>query len=198
MAKLVALDVAILPPADVARRAMEYSAALPQEEEPALQLDDSRLPHITLTQQFVREEELETAFGQIDEVLRDRTAFTLHVTGGEKSGHTVWMTIERTPEIIELHEALLEALRGVERPGGTPAAFVDDARAADVLWVAGFRLKSSFGSFTPHITLGHGGEPPSIAPFSFEARTIAACHLGRFCTCRQVLREWTLEDVQQT
>src|SRR5205809_1113023 len=70
--------------------------------------------------------------------------------------------------------------------------FEGDARVRDVLWVAGYRLKSSFGSYTPHITLGHGGEPPWIEPFSFEATTAAVCHLGRFCTCRRVLRQWTL------
>jgi len=60
------------------------------------------------------------------------------------------------------------------------------------MWVTGFRLKSAFGAFTPHITLGHGEHLPEIEPFEFEATTIAACHLGRFCTCRKVLREWRL------
>jgi hypothetical protein len=104
------------------------------------------------------------------------------------------MAIERTPEILTLHERLMEALRGVERHQGTPAAFADhDARLADVVWVTGFRLKSSFGSFAPHITLGHGDDTPAIEPFTFEATTIAACHLGRHCTCRSVLRQWSLD-----
>jgi 2'-5' RNA ligase len=194
MDKLVALDVAILPPPDVARRAMEYSAALGGEDSHALRLDETHLPHVTLTQHFVREEELEIAFTHIDEVVRGRRSFLVRVGGGGKSGHTVWMALDPSSELTELHEALMEALRGIERPGGTPAAFVDEARAGDALWVAGFRLKSSFGSFTPHITLGHGAEPPSIPPFTFEVRTIAACHLGRFCSCRHVLREWTLDS----
>jgi hypothetical protein len=81
----------------------------------------------------------------------------------------------------------------VERPGGTPAAFVDgDARVRDLLWVSSYRLKSSFGAFTPHITLGHGAQPPHIEPFEFEATTVAACQLGRFCSCQRVLRSWSL------
>jgi 2'-5' RNA ligase len=193
MAKLVALDVAILPPPDVARLATEYSAALPSEQSQGLRLDESHLPHITVTQQFVREEELETAFAHVEGVIRGRPRFSIRVVGGGKSGHTVWMTVERSAELANLHELLMEALRGLERPEGTQAAFFGgDGRAGDVLWVAGFRLKSSFGSFTPHITLGHADQPPAIAPFTFDAHTIAACHLGRFCSCRRVLREWTL------
>lgn len=193
MSKLVAVDVAILPPPDVAGRAVAWSAALPAEGSQGLRLDQEHLPHITLTQQFVREDELDTAFERIDEVMRNRPAITVRATGGGQSGHTLWIEIERTPEIVGVHEALMEALRGVERPGGTQAAFFGgDARVGDVLWVSGFRLKSSFGQFHPHITLGHGEQPPPIEPFTFEATQVAACHLGRFCTCRRVLRDWSL------
>jgi hypothetical protein len=59
--------------------------------------------------------------------------------------------------------------------------------------VSGFRRKSSFRAFNPHITLGHGKRAPVVEPFAFDATTIAACHLGRFCTCRQVLRAWELK-----
>jgi 2'-5' RNA ligase len=192
MSSLVAIDVAILPPADVSARVRAWSAALPEHGE-GFRLDAEHLPHVTLIQSFVREEELPLAFEHVDEVLRGRAELRIAVTGGEKGGSSVSMAIERTPELDQLHEALMHALVGVERPGGTPAAFFDgDARVADVLWVTGYRLKNSFGSFAPHITLGHAPEPPSIEPFSFVADTVAACHLGRFCTCRRILRSWSL------
>jgi 2'-5' RNA ligase len=193
MAKLIALDVALLPPPHVSRRAIDLSAALPEEGSQGLRLDDEHAPHITLTQQFIREEELERALEHIDDVLRGQQPLPLVAAGGGKSGHTLWIAIERTPELDGLHERLMEALRGLERPEGTPAAFVDgDGRVADVLWVSGFRLKSSFGQFLPHITLGHGKELPAIEPMVFDATTVAACHLGRLCTCRRVLRRWSL------
>ena len=193
MSQLIAVDVAILPPPDVAARAIALSAALPPDDSERLVLDAQHRPHLTLTQAFIRAEELYAAFDRVDEVLRAQGPLTLHVTGGGKSGHNVSMEIERTNELVALHEAVMEALRGYERPGGTPAAFVDgDARVADVLWVTGYRLKSSFGAFTPHITLGHGEGAPEIEAFGFEANTVAACHLGRFCTCRDMLRVWEL------
>src|SRR5688572_16702294 len=194
MAKLIALDVAILPPPDVSARALELSAALTGEESPALRLDAEHLPHITLTQLFVREEEIDVAFEHVDEVVQGLAPLRIISTGAGMEGHTVWIRIELTPELTSLHERLMEALRGFERPEGTPAAFFEhDARLADVLWVSGYRLKSSFGAFTPHITLGHGSEPPLVEPFGFDATAVAACHLGRFCTCRRVLRGWSLQ-----
>src|SRR5688572_9891422 len=143
MAKLIALDVAILPPPDISTRAMALSAALPGEGSEGLRLDHEHLPHITLTQQFVREEEIDVAFEHVDGVLRAFPPLQITATGGGKGGHTLWIAIERTQELADLHEQLMEALRGLERPEGTPAAFSGgDGRVGDVLWVSGYRLKS--------------------------------------------------------
>ena len=87
----------------------------------------------------------------------------------------------------------MDALHSFERPGGGPAAFLESAaRQGDVAWVTGYRRTASLDAYTPHITLGHADEPPRINPFTFEATSVAACHLGRFCTCREVLRSWEL------
>jgi len=193
MSKLLALDVAILLPVDVRRGAIRLSGTLPADESQGLRLDSEHLPHITLTQQFVRAEELDAICERVDDALRGQPPLTIHVTGGGKGASSVWMAVERTPAISRLHERLMETLRGFERPGGGPAAFFEgDARVGDVVWVTGYRLESSSSAYTPHITLGHSIESPPIDPFTFEATTVAACHLGRFCSCRRVLRSWEL------
>jgi 2'-5' RNA ligase len=194
MSTLVAVDVAILTPPEITARAIELSAALPADGSQGLRLDSEHLPHITLTQQFIREDELDAAFERIDGIVATAAPLRVVATGPGRSGHTLWIAIERTPELSELHEQLMGSLRGVERPDGGPHAFVGgNGRMGDVLWVASYRLKASFGHFTPHITLGHGTEPPAIEPFAFDATTIAAAHLGRFCTCQRILRSWHLE-----
>lgn len=194
MPDLLAIDVAILPPPDVRRRAIQLSATLPHEDFEGLRLDDEHPPHITLTQQFVRTDDLDRIGERLDLVLRTEPPVGVHVTGGGRTlGGTVWMAIERTDALLSLHERLMEALRAFEHVGGAPSAFVDgDARLSDVAWVAAYRLKSSFLAYAPHITLGHASEPPRIEPFTFDATTVAACHLGRFCTCRRVLQAWDL------
>ena len=199
MPALLALDVALLLPPDARQLAIALSASLPEPASPepeakaGFRLDDEHMPHITLTQQFVRVEELDAAFDRIDETVRSERPISVRVTGGGKGHNSVWMAVERTDAIASLHERLLEALRGVERPGGTAAAFFEgDARVGDVAWVTGYRLKSSLSEYTPHVTLGYGADAPAIEPFTFEATTVAACHLGRFCSCRRVLRSWDL------
>ena len=193
MSDLLALDVAILPPPDVGQQAVQVSAALPAGESQGLRLDAEHPPHITLTQQFVCVDELDAIFKCVDEALRNQPPLAIHVTGGAKGGGSVWMAIERTTAIAELHERLMEALRRFEQPNGESAAFYeDDPRVGDKLWVTGYRLNASLSAYTPHITLGHASEPPRVDPFTFEASIVAACHLGRFCTCRRVLRSWNL------
>ena len=193
MSELLALDVALLPPPDVRDLAIRLNADLHADPSHYLRLDDDHLPHVTLTQQFIRVDELAAAYDRIDEVMRGQHPIALHVTGAAKSVGSVVMAIENSAALTGLHERLMEALRGFERPGGGPGAFFDgDARVGDVLWVTGYRLKNSFGAFFPHLTLGHGEELLDIEPFAFHATTVAACHLGRYCSCRRVLRAWEL------
>ena len=195
MPTLLALDVAILPPPDVSSRAIALSASLEDERSQGLGVGAEHLAHVTVAQLFVRESEIEAAFERITNAVADRPPMRLLVTGGGQSGHTVWMTIERSPDLLALHERLMDALRGVERQSGSATAFFEgDARVGDVTWVTGYRLKSSLEQYTPHITLGHASAAPGIEPFAFDASTVAACHLGRFCTCRRVLRRWTLHQ----
>jgi len=193
MSNLLALDVAIVPSPKVRERAVQLSAALLGDPAHHLTLDEEHLPHVTLTQHFIRADELDAAFERIDAVLRKQRPIALRVTGGSRTANSVWMAIDKARPLTDLHARLMEALRGFERSGGGPAAFVDgDVRVNDVAWVSGYRFKSSFDAFTPHITLGHADRPPHIDPFEFKATTVAACHLGRFCSCRRVLRSWEL------
>ena len=194
MANLIAVDVAILPPADVSAQAIACNLELPAGGFRGLRLDADHLPHLTLTQQFIREDRLDRALAAIDRVVAGQPPIRVVVTGGARGDHSVWMAIERTLPLVSLHEQLMEALIDLEERNGTLAAFIDEARDKDVAWVSGFRDNSSFDRFLPHITLGHAAEPPVIEPFVFEATTVAACHLGRFCTCQRVLKSWTLID----
>ena len=193
MSALLALDVALLLPPDARQLAVALSASLPAEHSHDFRLDADHLPHITLTQQFLRVDEIDAAFDRIDETVRSERPLSIRVTGGGKGHNSVWMAIERTDALASLHERLMEALRGLERPGGTAAAFYEgDARVSDVAWVTSYRLQSSLSAYTPHVTLGYAADAPAIEPFTFQATTVAACHLGRFCSCRQVLRSWDL------
>jgi 2'-5' RNA ligase len=190
---LIALDVAILPPQAISQRAIELSAALPEKESKGLRLGGDVLPHITLTQQFIQASDLDAALDCAGAAIAGFGPLPLSVPGPARGGSSGWMAIELTPSLIELHRRLMDELRPFERPAGTATAFVDeDARPDDVAWVAGFRRTSSYGAFTPHITLGHAADLPAVESRAFDATTVAACHLGKFCACRRIFRTWAL------
>jgi 2'-5' RNA ligase len=190
---LLALGVAILPPPSVSKRAIELSAALPAADAKGLRLDDDRLPHITLTQQFVAEQDVDAVLATIEATMTNYDTLHLNVTGPGRGQSAVWMSITPALDLVELHRELMDGLSRFERQDGTAAAFVDgEARPGDVAWVTGFRPSSSYAAFRPHITLGHSSTLPAVEPLVFDASTIAACQLGRFCTCRRVLRRWEL------
>src|SRR5687768_11683858 len=105
----VAIDIAILPPADVSARAIALSAALPASESQGLLLGGDRLPHITLPQRFVPSDSVEAVLADVGRVLSGRAPLRLRVTASGKGSNSVWMSIERTPELIILHEQLLRA-----------------------------------------------------------------------------------------
>ena len=193
MSDLTAIDIALLPPPDIAAEAVAINAALPPSGFQGLRLDASHLPHITLTQQFVATGQLEAVFGEVATIAGARLPVRIHVRGAGRSRNTVWMAIERTAAIDGLHEALMDALLPFERSGGTAAAFAGPApRPGDVQWVSSFRTKSSYSAFNPHITLGHCARTPHVEPREFLATRLAVCHLGRFCTCQLVLADWNL------
>src|SRR5688572_33018785 len=79
-----AIDIAILPPADVSARAIPLSAALPAAESQGLLLGGDRLPHITLTQQFVSSESVDVVLASVGRVLSGRAPLRLRVTGSGK------------------------------------------------------------------------------------------------------------------
>jgi 2'-5' RNA ligase len=189
---VLALDVAIVPPLHVRELAVQLSASLPASESKGLMLSDEHLPHITLTQQFVSAANLENVFQRVDTVLRAHPPFTVRVVGGGTDGSAVWLTIEPRPGLLELHRQLMDALADLELRDGDLNAFYEEARPQDLEWVSTYRQKTSLDRFAPHVTLGHASAAPHVEPQSFTVTTVAACHLGRFCTCRRVLRVWTL------
>ena len=193
MDAVIAVDVAILPPQSVSEMATQLNALLPAAESKGLRLDAAHLPHVTLTQQFVNANAAEDVANAVATVLRGRAPLPLRIAGPGRGSSSVWMQIDRTPALLDLHRDLMNALKPFERTGGTRAAFVDgDARPGDLQWVSGFRRTSSFTRYQPHITLGHATGLPPVPTLDFSADTVALCRLGRFCACREILASWRL------
>ena len=196
----MAIDVALLLPEPVQERSRAVNAALWAGRPDGFRFDATHLPHITLAQQFVRRASLPALTERIDPVLHRVQPLALRLVGVGSSETALHFGVEPTPDLQRLHENLMDALQPLEEADGSAEAFYSEgepAREKDIEWVRQYRIKASYANFVPHITLGIGRAPELLEPFEFTADQVALCHLGRFCTCRVVLREWRLEPAKR-
>ena len=190
----IAIDVAILLPA-AARSVLErLNAVCTLSPDRGFRFDATHHPHITLGQRFVDVDGVDALRADLAPILTRQSPLDLLVTGVRTGRTAQAAVVAPTPALQRLHEQVVGVLTRHEVTGIGDAFQVDDhpARDADVRWVTRFRRDSAFGRFDPHITIGIGTEPATVAPWRFTANEVAICRLGRFCTCRDRLARWRL------
>ena len=190
----IAIDVAVLLPIDARAVAERVNARFDIAAGNGFRFDATHHPHVTLGQHYVSTDQLTEVRAAVDAIASAGPPLDLRVTGVRGGRTAQVLVVAPTPALQRLHEQLMDALAPHEVPGGAAAFQQDDdpPRDTDVAWVTRFRPDSSYSQFDPHITVGIGSDPVTIDPFTFAAREIAVCRLGRFCTCRDLLAHWTL------
>ena len=189
----IAIDLAVLLSTDTRGVIERVNACFDDTTGHGFRFDATHHPHVTLSQHFVEADRLAEVCARVATVLSELPPLDLSVTGARGGRAAQVLVVAPTPALQRLHEQLMDTLASYEIPGDAAAFQQDDPpRDADVAWVTRFRAHSSFARFDPHITVGIGPDPVTTDPFTFTARTIAVCHLGRFCTCRDRLVTWTL------
>ena len=190
----VAIDIAMLLPPATRAEVVRLNARFSDAGNTGFRFDTTHHPHLTLSQHFIDATRLDAVCATVETVLSKYIPLALQVTG-TRSGRTAQvLTVSPTPELQALHEHLLDTLEPFEVVGTAESFQSDDhpPRIADVAWVTRFRLDSSYARFDPHITVGVGSVPVTTMPFEFTGHEIAVFRLGRFCTCRDQLKRWTL------
>ena len=191
---VLAIDLAVLLPTDTRAVIERVNARFDSTVGHGFRFDATHHPHVTLSQHFVDADRLTEVCARVATILSRLPPLDLSVTGTRTGRTAQVLMVAPTPALQRLHEQLMDTLASYEIPGDAAAFQQDDnpPRDADVAWVTRFRVDSSFAQFDPHITIGIGPDPVTIDPVRCTARTIALCHLGRFCTCRDRLATWTL------
>ncbi len=197
--ELLAVDVAILLPDPLLEPVLRLNAELLPPPD-GLRFDDTHLPHVTLVQLFIGAAQLPDVVHETAAALRGVAPLRLAPAGLSRGRTASTVRLEPTDALIRLHARLMDRLRQFESAQGDATAFLATgslpARDADVEWVRRFRAHAAYDRFDPHVTVGVGALPePGPLPAADGAR-VALCQLGRFCTCRRVLAEWTLTPRQ--
>ena len=191
---IYALDVALLLPPILKRRITRLNAILTPPPDGFL-FNQYHLPHVTLSQFFVTSANYSVCKKKITSIADNFGPISLS-TGKIIRGRTASIVeIEPNESLVELHTQLMDQLRNVESHVGEYPAFSSNGhppRTADVEWVKQFRKQAAYNRFSPHVTVGIGDLSRPCPPTHVLATTIAACHLGRFCTCNKVFDTWPL------
>lgn len=193
----VAVDVAILPPAAVLRRAIAANRCLPNSD---LRLGTRRnVPHLTLGMACLRRDDLERLRQELRALAAASAALHLKLTSiagvtGATGNVNAWYHVSVTPALRRLHAGVMASLAGFPRARLTSRALVLRPRQrpspSTRVWIEGFDELAAGPRFRPHITLGRGTPAPETGlPLAFRATRLAVCQLGNHCTCARVLFE---------
>lgn len=197
-----AIDVAILLPEEISNLAIFLSRNL--EDSPFLLNTQDRLPHITLAQGYI--DDLRKAKWVMEEVASNFSPFRLTIEGlgtasqpaQEWGGYYFsYLGIKKDPELVKLHEEIVNALPLVHIENPSSGAFFagtgEEIVEGALKYVSQFEELHSGENFWPHVTLGGSLRPQILSTnlsVEFVCERIVLCQLGNFCTCRRVLDSW--------
>jgi hypothetical protein len=199
-AKIVAINVLLLPDQPMSARAKEINDQLRQSYPQGFALNATHVPHISILHRYVSEESLPKIFAAVGQVgLKHPLAgLTLTASGLEYSpwqGHQVTsIKVQKTPELTVLQDELVAALRPYAVESGGADAFVTTAGEPNIgeqtiEYVRTFVEKQTGENFKPHITAGISDTIPAgeFKPMQFKVDALAVYQLGNVGTARKEL-----------
>ncbi len=192
----IAIDVVLIPPDNVIQLAIDINKIFPETGAENYVLDAKTcIPHITLLMGLITREQVPEIGRKLGALAEKFSALNLKITHAKTSARPdgkklSGLEIEKTPELQKLHETILDEMSsiftydGVEKEMFFTPPIVNEV---PMFWVQGFAKTSVREKYKPHITLGVGEPKKEITPVQFTASKLALCHLGNYCTCRDVL-----------
>jgi len=190
-----AVDVVLLAEDTMVDKAIEANRKLIGQFGKKIVLNkENCLPHISLAMGCVDEGKIDAAGGVLKRIadrtsVRELTVIGIWITTNSVGEKVSAFGIEKTKELQLLHEEVMEKLAAYFSYDVTKEMIYDSGEIGEstLLWIKGYREKSSFANFSPHITIGYGQMENALLPIEFMASRLALCHLGNHCTCRDVL-----------
>jgi 2'-5' RNA ligase len=207
---VTAIDIALEPDVTMVRHAMAANARLLKSFPKGFALDETRHPHITMLQQFVRTDDLDKVFAAANEVLAKESpaawtlkAFKYYYIPSPPIG-LAGIVVEPTEDLHRLQDVLITAVKPYTVKTGTPAAFFSEEGGRDIQqslidYVANFVTIAAGEHFNPHVTIGVGTETDlnkmlaePFAMFTFSSTGASVYQLGSFGTARKELKALTM------
>jgi 2'-5' RNA ligase len=190
-----AVDVVLLPEEAMADKTIEANRELVEKFGEKIILDNEKcLPHISLAMGCIEEEDIDAVGEVLKRIAEGAALGELLVVGIEVSENLLGekvsvFELERTKQLQRLHNEIMEKLSPYFSYDVSGEMIYGEGEVAEttLMWIKNYPEKSSFARFSPHITIGYGESGGMAFPIEFSASSLALCHLGNHCTCREVL-----------
>jgi hypothetical protein len=206
--RVMAIDVLLLPDATMNKKAEAANARLRGNYPQGYPLGRAQVPHITLVQEYVRQNDLPAIESAVTKLVEKARPLKWKLTAvGYNSG--AWgdvtiTTIRVAPDhaLMQLHSDVLDAIEKYQVKGGTASAFSVNTDLPNVgneivQYVENFSRRSSNKFYDPHVTIGVGREDfvnklkaEPLEKFTFQPAGAAIYQLGKFGTAQKKLWEW--------
>lgn len=192
-----AIDIVLLPPDNIMDFAIQLNKPWVKGIDDEIVLDKKFcLPHITLAMGLINDEQIIIIQKIMAEIADNFSPLELKITyvytENLPTRKISGLAIEKSPPLQKLHEMVMDKLVPLfTYDDVTKEMFYSPPLVSDVplYWVGGFVKNDVRENYRPHITLGMGVPPKIESPIIFTASRLALCHLGNYCTCRDILAE---------
>jgi 2'-5' RNA ligase len=198
----IAVDIVLLPPEPVMEASIAVNNRLVERTGNREVVLDKQgmIPHVTLAMGTVERSDLPILGRRLDEIVDRHLPLPMTLTElavvSTGTGDTVsGFNIRRTNDLQALHESIMTMLLAFDT-GEVAASMIagwelEQINAFTTGYVRDFSETSAYENFSPHITLGYGDASEDFLEFSFPlpflCTSAAICHLGNFCTCKEIL-----------
>lgn len=198
----IVVDVVLIPPKEITKLVIDINNGFSETVKENLVLNiKTCLPHITLLMGVAEKGQLPKISHQLAALAKKLSAPNLQITHidtyNRPNGKILSsFIIEKSDKLQKLHEAILKEMSlffSYDNVQKEMFYSPPPINKVPTFWVKGFAKNSVRENYEPHITLGYG-KPKQLTtpiPIQFKASTLALCHLGNHCTCRDIL--WSTE-----
>jgi len=199
----IAIDVLLIPSEEMYSQALQLNAAINENNPETIKLDENHIPHITLLQGFIYEEDLpkiENALKGYFEIIKNEYFKAEKFSYSKNEAKSFAMiSVAKSRRLVQLHEKIIEKVKPFLQKKGSEPAFVPNPDGSPISaftldYVPSFVEKYSYENFDPHISLGVAEkavldslEQTVFKQVDFKATAISIYQLGDHGTAQKLL-----------
>ena len=199
----------LIPSEEMYAQSLQLNSLIYQNNPETIKLDENHVPHITLLQCFIKEEDLPDVYntlevenifeGLFETIENDSLKAESLFYNEDKEESFSMITVEKSDFLLKLHEKIIELIKPYSVKNGSQISFIQNPDGSPisestVKYVPEFVDKHSFENFEPHISLGVAQTKllDSLAanvfkPIQFKAESLSVYQLGDHGTAQKLL-----------